>query len=175
MKEEISVKQKIEIEFLTEDNIELVRKLQRDDISEAFVDSVDTIYEITKYGIAHNCKGHTYAIKYDGVYVGIILLGEALEWETDPEEMKGVPFYRLMGFAIDKRYRSKGIGTYVLEKVIANCYKEFGVRPIALGVHRDNQAAAHFYLRNGFVKKDVMEGNDYYYLRYPKEEEEQYG
>ena len=159
---------KIEIEFLTEDNIELVRRIQRDDISEAFVDSVDTIYEITKYGIEHNCKGHTYAIKYDGAYVGIILLGEALEWETDPEEMKGVPFYRLMGFAIDKRYRSKGIGTCVLEKVIADCYQEFGVRPIALGVHKDNQAAAQFYLRNGFTKRDVMEGNDYYYLRYPK-------
>lgn len=33
---EIIVK-KIEIEFLTEDNIELVRKIQRDDIREAFV------------------------------------------------------------------------------------------------------------------------------------------
>ena len=94
-----------------------------------------------------------------------------MEWETDPKEMKGVPFYRLMGFAIDKRYRSKGIGTYVLEKVIEDCYKEFGVRPIALGVHKDNQAAAQFYLRNGFTKRDVMEGNDYYYLRYPEEEE----
>ena len=43
------MKQKIEIEFLTEDNMELVRMIQRDDISEAFVDSVDTIYETTKY------------------------------------------------------------------------------------------------------------------------------
>ena len=42
---------------------------------------MDTIYEITKYGIENNCKGHTYAIKYDGAYVGIILLGEAKESE----------------------------------------------------------------------------------------------
>ena len=159
--------QNIVIELLTEENVDLVRMIQREDISEDFVDSVDTIYEITKYGISHNYKGHTYAIKYDGVYIGIILLGEAIEWETDPEEMKGVPFYRLMGFAIDKRYRNQGIGTFVLEKVISDCYKEFGIRPIALGVHKDNHAAADFYLRNGFVKKDVMEGNDYYYLRYP--------
>ena len=163
--------QKVEIEFLTEKNIDQVRMIQRDDVDEAFVDSVDTIYEITKWGITHKCKGHTYAIMYGDVYVGIILLGEALEWETDPDEMKDVPFYRLMGFAIDKRYRNKGIGTYVLEKVISDCYKEFGVRPIALGVHKDNHSAADFYLRNGFVKRNVMEGNDYYYLRYPKEEE----
>ena len=32
--------------------------------------------------------------------------------------MKGVPFYRLMGFVIDKRCRSRGIGSYALEKTI---------------------------------------------------------
>ena len=41
MKEEIKVKQKIEIEFLTEDNIELVRKIQRDDIIERMSFSLD--------------------------------------------------------------------------------------------------------------------------------------
>jgi len=66
--------QKIRIELLTEENIDPVRMIQRDDVSEAFVDSVDTIYEITKWGIAHNCKGHTYAIRYEDAYVGIILL-----------------------------------------------------------------------------------------------------
>ena len=28
-----------------------------------------------------------------------------------------------------------------------------------------------FVSKNGFTKRDVMEGNDCYYLRYPKEEE----
>ena len=100
----------------------------------------------------------------------MILLGEALEWDTDPEEMKGVPFYRLMGFVIDKRYRSIGIGGYVLEKVIEIIYGEYGVRPIALGVHKDNIGAERFYLSHGFRKTDAMEGNDYYYLRYPNED-----
>lgn len=167
--EEIALMPEIEIELLTEENLDFVRMIQRDDVDEDFVDSVDTIYEIHKYGIIHNYIGHTYVIKCDSVYIGILLLGEALEWDTDPKEMKGVPFYRLMGFAIDKRYRGKGIGSYVLEKAIADCYQEFGVRPIVLGVHKDNHKAADFYLRNGFVKKDVMEGNDYYFLRYPKE------
>lgn len=47
------------------------------------------------------------------------------------------------------------------------CYQEFGVRPIALGCHKDNHKAEKFYVCHGFKKTDVMEGNDYYYLRYP--------
>lgn len=158
---------KITLELLTENNIDQVRAIKRDDISEAFVDAVDTIMEITQYGIDHNCKGHTYAIKQENDYIGLILLGEALAWETDPEEMRGVPFYRLMGFVIDQQYRNIGIGGCVLEKVIKMIYCEYGVRPIALGVHKDNVGAERFYLAHGFRKTDVMEGNDYYYLRYP--------
>lgn len=90
-----------------------------------------------------------------------------MEWETDPEEMKKEPFYRLMGFLIDKRYRSGGVGSFVLEAVIRQCYGEFGIRPIALGVHKDNIRAGKFYMRHGFRKTDYMEGNDYYYIRYP--------
>lgn len=160
----------ITFEALSEDNIEYVRSIQRDDISEAFVDTADAIMKLTEYGLEHNCKGHSYAIKLGNEYIGLILLGEALEWDTDPEEMKGVPFYRLMGFVIDKRYRSIGIGGYVLEKVIEIIYGEYGVCPIALGVHKDNIGAERFYLSHGFRKTDAMEGNDYYYLRYPNED-----
>lgn len=157
----------ITLELLCEQNMDFVRAVHREDVSEAFVDSADTIMKITRYGVDHHCIGHTYAVKYGNDYIGLILLGEAIEWETDPEEMKGVPFYRLMGFVIDNRYRSQGIGGYVLKKVIDDIYQEYGVRPIALGVHKDNHAAARFYMRQGFRKTDVMEGNDYYYLRYP--------
>lgn len=157
----------IDIELLTDLNIDEVRKIQRDDISTDFVDDADTIMEITQYGIDHNCIGDTYAVKYKTEYIGVILLGEAIEWETDPPEMKERPFYRLMGFVIDKRYRNSGIGSYVLEKVIDTCYQKYVVRPIALGCHKDNKGAAEFYLRHGFKKTEYMEGNDYYYLRYP--------
>ena len=161
------MKESIVFELLSDSNLEAVRRIQRDDISEAFVDTADTIMELTQYGIDHNCKGHTYAIKRADEYIGLILLGEAFEWDSDPEKMKGVPFYRLMGFVIDKRYRSSGIGGYVLEKTIEMIYDEYGVRPIALGVHKDNIRAERFYLDHGFRKTDIMEGNDHYYLRYP--------
>ena len=96
----------------------------------------------------------------------MILLGEAIPWETDPEEMKKEPFYRLMGFVIDNRYRSQGIGSKVLQMVIEAIYGEYGARPIALGVHKDNRGASRFYEKHSFKPTNTMEGNDIYYLRY---------
>lgn len=89
----------------------------------------------------------------------MILLGEAFAWDTAPEEMNCVPFYRLMGFVIDERYRNYGIGGYALEKAIELIYDEFVICPIALGVHKDNFGAEHFHLNHGFRKTEVMEGN----------------
>lgn len=155
------------LELLTADNLEKVRAIQREDVSEQFVDSVDHIMALTQYGLAHHCMGHTWAIRYQGRYIGVILLGEAIPWETDPPEMRNTPFYRLMGFVIDNRYRSRGIGGSVLEQAIAACYGEFGVRPIALGCHRENHRAAAFYEKHGFQPTKYMEGQDRYYLRYP--------
>ena len=157
----------IKPELLTEANIDAVRAIHREDIPVSWVDDADTLWELTQYGLEHNCIGHTYAVKYGDVYIGVILLGEAIPWETDPEEMKKEPFYRLMGFVIDNRYRSQGIGSKVLEMVIDAVYSEYGVRPIALGVHKDNPGAARFYERHGFTPLNAMEGNDRYYIRYP--------
>ena len=157
----------ITLELLTEKNIDAVCAIHREDIPVSWVDDADTLWELTQYGLEHNCIGHTYAVKYDDAYIGVILLGEAIPWETDPEEMKNEPFYRLMGFVIDNRYRSQGIGGKVLEMVIDTIYSEYGVRPIALGVHKDNHGAAKFYERHGFTAVDAMEGSDRYYLRYP--------
>lgn len=157
----------ITLELLTENNIQEARNIRREDISADFVDTVDDIMELTQYGLDHQCLGHTYAVRYEGIVVGVILLGEAIPWETDPEEMQNQPFYRLMGFVIDRRYRGGGIGTYVLDETVRRIYREFGVRPIALGCHKDNVKGERFWLRHGFRKTDAMEGDDCYYLRYP--------
>lgn len=161
--------QKIELELLDERNIHAARAIHREDIPENWVDTVDTLWELTRYGLAHNCMGHTYAIKYNAAYIGVILLGEAIPWETDPEEMQKEPFYRLMGFVIDNRYRNRGIGSAALELVIQTIYREYGVRPIALGVHKENHGAARFYRKHGFRPTDAMEGDDIYYLRRERE------
>lgn len=86
---------------------------------------------------------------------------------SDPPEMKSQPFYRLMGFVIDKNYRGIGIGSRVLEMTVDKVYKDFGVRPIALGCHKDNVSAARFYTKHHFRKTGYMEKDDIYYLRYP--------
>lgn len=161
-------KMEIKLYELTHENLKAVSKIDRSDISEAFVDTVSTIMEITDYGVSHHCIGHTFAVKYGDTYIGLLLLGEAIEWETDPPEMKNEPFYRLMGFVIDKKYRGKGIGGKVLEMAITKVYEDFGERPIALGCHKDNHLAAKFYIKHGFKKTEYMEGSDIYYLRYPK-------
>ena len=83
---------KIEFEELTRNNYAEACYVNREDIPNDFVSGIDEIREITEYGIAHNCMGHTYIIKVDGACSGYILLGEALRWETDPPQMQEQPF-----------------------------------------------------------------------------------
>ena len=158
----------ITFEQLTHQNFSAARALDRDDIPESFVDTAATIMEITDYGYENNLIGHTYLILCDGRYAGLILLGEAIPWDTDPPEVHQQPFYRLMGFVISRDFRGKGVGGEALEKTIAKVYEDFGVRPLVLGCHKDNPRAAAFYERHGFQKTDYMEGNDCYYLRFPR-------
>ena len=87
---------------------------------------------ITDYGLNHHCMGHAFVVKYREKSIGLILLGEAIPWKTDPPEMSKEPFYRLMGFVVDKGYRGCGIGGEILEKTIQLVYRDFGKRPIAL-------------------------------------------
>ena len=158
----------ITFEQLTHQNFSAARAIDREDIPESFVDTASTIMEITDYGYENNLIGHTYLILCDGRYAGLILLGEAIPWDTDPPEVHQQPFYRLMGFVISREFRGKGVGGEALEKTIAKVYEDFGVRPLVLGCHKDNPRAAAFYERHGFHRTDYMEGNDCYYLRFPR-------
>lgn len=155
----------ISLEPLTGANLDEARGIQRDDVGEEFVDSIDTLWELTEYGNEHGCIGRAFVIRHRGTCAGALLLGEAIPWETDPPEMEGTPFYRLMGFVVDRRSRGMGLGSAALEMAVREVYREFGPRPIALGVHKDNLGAERFYLRHGFHKTPYMEGNDYYFLR----------
>ena len=52
-------------------------------------------------------------------------------------------------------------GVIFIGMLVKLIYDEFGVRPIALGVHKDNIGAEHLFLILGFRKTAVMEGHDY--------------
>ena len=155
----------IQLEQLTHENYPDALSVSRDDIPAEWVDTASSLMEVTDYGAEHHLIGHTYLARLDGKPVGLIMIGEALAWDTDPDEMKGKPFYRVMGFVVDQAYRGKGIGGIILENAITRVYDEFGRRSIALGVHRDNHRAGRFYERHGFRRTGVYEGNDEYYLR----------
>ena len=155
----------ITFEELTHGNFPCAQKIKRDDIPEAWVDTAETIIKITDYGVTHNCLGHTYLVKLGETYIGLLLLGEAIPWDTDPSEMGKEPFYRLMGFVIDRDFRGKGLGGIILEKAVEQVYRDFGRRSIALGCHKDNVGAARFYERHGFKRTGVFEGADEYFLR----------
>ena len=157
-----------ELEELTHENYPRVRLIDRADIPENFVNTVDTIMELTDYAVEHELAGHTFAVKAGGEYIGLILLGEAIPWKTDPPQMAEEPFYRLMGFVLDRKYRGLGIGGQVLERAVEAVYRDFGPRPIALGCHQRNVSAAAFYRKHGFIKTEYLETEDYYYLRYPE-------
>ena len=161
------VKNVIEIIFeqLTHDNFDDAVSIDRDDIPDVWVDTASALMDLTDYGAEHHLAGHTYLARIGEKPVSLIMIGEALAWDTDPDEMKGKPFYRVYGFVVDKDCRGKGIGGEVLEKAIANVYEEFGRRSIALGVHKDNRRIGRFYERHGFKRTGVYEGNDEYYLR----------
>ena len=161
---------RIVLEPLTEENLPFVQEIQRSDVPLSFVDDVDAIWELTQYANTHQLAGCTFAIRYEKRYIGVLLLGEAIPWETDPDEMKQQPFWRLMGFVIDKACRGQGLGGKTLEMAINAVYERFGVRPIALGCHEENTRAMAFYERHGFKRTEAMEGRDIYFLRYPKQQ-----
>lgn len=153
------------LEQLTVENHHHAMAINRQDIPEDWVDSSRTIIETTRYGLEHRLMGHTFLARMGERYVGLIMIGEALPWDTDPIEMQGVPFYRVMGFVVDRDFRGQGIGGAMLEEAIRQVYRDFGKRSLALGVHRDNPRAGRFYERHGFRPTGVYESEDEYYLR----------
>ena len=156
---------RVKLEQLTHENFGDALRIDRDDIPEAWVDTAATLMETTDYGAEHHLIGHTYLARLEEKPVGLIMIGEALAWDTDPDEMRGKPFYRVMGFVVDQAHRNRGIGGDMLESAIEQVYNEFGKRSLALGVHRDNPRAGAFYERHGFRRTGVFEGSDEYYLR----------
>ena len=155
----------ISLEDITLETCERAYDIDRSDISEDFVDTVPYLVENINYGAEHDLIGHAFFIKDGERYIGTILLGEGLIWGSEPEELKERPFYRLVFFVLDKAYRGKGIGEWVLQETIERVCRDFGTAPILLGCHKDNVDAARFYERHGFVRTDCMDGSDIYYVR----------
>ena len=155
------------LENLTFENCSRAYEIDRSDIPDDFVDDVPTLIATLKFGFKNNLKGYAFLITKDEKAIGTILLGEGLFCENDPQEVKDKPFYRLVFFVLDKNFRGKGLGKQILEKTIETVFKDFGRHPVVLGVHKDNEKAFQFYLKNGFVKTSYMDGDDYVMIKNP--------
>ena len=153
------------LEDLTFENCDKAYEIDRTDIPNAFVDDVPTLIDTLKFGYENKLKGHAFLITKDNRAIGTILLGTGLYCDTDPQELKDKPFYRLVFFVLDKNFRGKDLGSKILKTTIENVYNDFGKHPIVLGVHKDNEKAARFYLKNGFTKTSCMDGDDYCFIR----------
>ena len=160
-----NMRPQIELESMTPACYERAMRIPRDDEAETFVGSVDELINNAEYGRVHNLIGNIFLIKADGKDVGYLMIGEAFPWPTDPPEMKGRDYYRLMYFMIESQSRGRGIGGEAMERAIDITYRQFGARPLALGCHRDNAAGRRFYVKHGFRETPYKEGDDCYMLR----------
>ena len=155
----------IELELLNSYNENRVKEIQRDDIPMSFVEDISSTIELSKYGEENNLRGHCYTIKYADKYIGIILIGEAIEDEADPIELRGTDYFRIIGFIIDKRYRGQGIGSKALELALNDIYCEYGTVPILLECHKDNEMAIKFYTKMGFKNTNILNNQDYFFIK----------
>ena len=108
-----------ELELLNEKNAPFLLQIDRSGVPVRFVEEVSYTIETAKYGNEHHLRGFCNAIRQDGQYVGILLIGQAIEDEADPAELKGRDYFRLIGFVIDRCCRGMGVGTEALKKALA--------------------------------------------------------
>lgn len=156
---------KIDLELLSDANRQEVLKIDRSDISLDYVEDISETLRQSDYGDEHHLRGHGYVIRCDGACAGVMLIGEGIPWDCDPEEIQGTFFYRILGFVLDKRFRGRGVGTAAMEQAIQNIYEEFGSAPIVIECHHENVKAIAFYERHGFRNTHFAENTDFYFIR----------
>ena len=117
-----------ELEVMTFDNCDKAYEIERSDIPYKFVEDVPTLIDTLEYGAENDLIGHAFLAKVDDKAVATIMIGEGIVGDADPFELQDRPFYRLMFFVVDKRYRGQGIGTEILEESIKRIYSEYGER-----------------------------------------------
>lgn len=155
----------VQLELLNQDNEKYLLQIYREDTPTHFVEEIEDTIALSKYGTQNHLHGHCYAIKYQENYVGIILIGEAIEDDADPKELMGRTYFRILGFVIDSHYRNQGIGSKALRMSMENICNEYGRVAFLLECHKDNLQALRFYEKQGFRNTELINAQDgNYYL-----------
>ena len=155
-----------QLELLDSYNRKEIVKIDRSDIPAEFAAKAEDTIAMADYGKKIGLPGKCFAIKYNKNYVGIILIGKAVENAADPIELKGSYYFRVLGFFIQSKYQGLGIGTTALQKAIDEIYSEYGPVTLLLECHKDNEKALAFYEKNGFVNTGRMnaKGTDWFMI-----------
>ncbi len=154
------------LELLDRYNKNHLLNIDRKDIPAEYAAEISDTISMAEHGTRFGLGGHCYAIKYGEKYAGIILLGKGTEDYSDPDEVKGKTFFRIMGFVIDSKYRQMGIGSAALKKAIREIRLEYGNVIFLLECHKDNEKAIRFYEKNGFTNTGLLNknGTDYFMI-----------
>lgn len=125
---------KIDLELLSDANRQEVLKIDRSDISLDYVEDISETLRQSDYGDEHHLRGHGYVIRCDGACAGVMLIGEGIPWDCDPEEIQGTFFYRILGFVLDKRFRGRGWAQPPWSRPFKIFMKSSALRPSSLSV-----------------------------------------
>ena len=155
-----------QLELLDSYNRKEIVKIDRSDIPAEFAAKAEDTIAMADYGKNIGLPGKCFAIKYNKNYVGVLLIGKAVEDAADPVELKGSYYFRVLGFFIQSKYQGLGIGTTALQKAIDEIYSEYGPVTLLLECHKDNEKALAFYEKNGFVNTGKLnnKGTDYFMI-----------
>jgi ribosomal protein S18 acetylase RimI-like enzyme len=155
----------VTIELLSDDNEKELLKIDRGNIPDEYVEKVEHTIALNHMGNENNLLGMCFAIKWDKKYVGVILIGEAILEDYEPEEVRDKKPFRIIGFLIDAKYRSKGIGSQAFSLILDEFYSHYGNRPLLLECHSENETAQKFYEKYGFINTKIKVKNDFIMLK----------
>lgn len=137
----------IEIKEVTKENLKEVLSLDVSTTQKSYVESTKQCLED-----AVECNYYQPA----GLYKDGILVGFAMYGFFPGEGQKGRVW--LDRYLIDERFQGKGLGSIMLEALIAHLVKLYHCDEIYLSLYDDNQCALHLYQKFGFKfngEKDI--------------------
>ncbi|PFA16677.1 MULTISPECIES: GNAT family N-acetyltransferase [Bacillus cereus group] len=92
-----------------------------------------------------------YGVFLEGVLIGIGGLNQDMY-------MKDVTIGRLRRFYISKKYRRKGAGNILLNKILSHAKEYFHIVVLCT----DTEQGSQFYISNGFIKSEEYKGSTHY-------------
>lgn len=137
----------IEIKEITKDNLQEILSLHVSKAQETYIESVEECLED-----ATECHFYRPVGLYrDGVLVGFCMYG------FFPSEGQNGRVW-LDRYLIDEQFQGQGLGSIMLQALIAHLIKLYHCNEIFLSLYDDNQRALHLYQKHGFQfngEKDI--------------------